>query len=177
MLLGCFILSSTSTRRTLAMSLSSSPWSRYITELYPRKILPCSRFSSCSKSIAKRPSAVCLNIGRLQLILRALESIQSLDPKIVFRAALHLPGWRKLRPDSNNNRRDPHLYDPVFFLLLFHFHLVLSHSRPSTPPKWIVLFRTNIVGLCIRVISSREAVLRELGLSQIALLYQYLMVS
>ncbi len=106
----------------------------------------------------------------------ALESIQSLDPITVFRTTLHLPRWRKICLDSgNDNRHDPHLYDPVFLVLLFH--LVLSQSRPSTPFEWIVLFRTNIVGLCIRVISSGEAALRELGLSQIALLYQYLKVS
>lgn len=107
----------------------------------------------------------------------ALESVQSLDPITVLQTTLHFPKWRKLRVGSpdKSNRHSVHLYDPIFLLLLFNS--VLSENRPSTPFRWIELFRTNIVGICIRTMSSEEATLRELGLSQIALLYQNLEVS
>ncbi|KAJ3573727.1 hypothetical protein NP233_g2249 [Leucocoprinus birnbaumii] len=101
----------------------------------------------------------------------ALESLQSLDPILVFRTTLYFPKWRKLKTevDTPATNHDRQLYDPVFLLLLSH--CVLSQHPPSTPFGWIELFRTNVVGLCIRALSCKDSPLRSLGLSLISGLY------
>ncbi|KXN88332.1 hypothetical protein AN958_07477 [Leucoagaricus sp. SymC.cos] len=97
----------------------------------------------------------------------ALEALQTLDPTVVFRTTLHYPKWRKLqsKPAFAGNSHDRQLYDPVFLLLFCH--LALSQDPPSTPFAWIELFRTNIVGLCFRVLSSKDPSIRTLSLSQL----------
>jgi nucleolar pre-ribosomal-associated protein 1 len=103
----------------------------------------------------------------------ALESLQSLDSAMVFRTTLYYPKWRKLhaeplvRPGNNHNSQ---LYDPIFLLLLSH--LVLSQHPPSTPFGWVNLFRTNVVGLCVRLLSSKDPALRNLGLSHLTAIYR-----
>ncbi|KAF9445509.1 hypothetical protein P691DRAFT_805556 [Macrolepiota fuliginosa MF-IS2] len=98
----------------------------------------------------------------------ALESLQSLDQARVFRATLHFPKWRRLRTniEYEGSSHDTKLYDPVFLMLLVH--LTLSDNRPATGFGWIELFRTNVVGVCIRALSSKDLAVRNLGISQLA---------
>ena len=101
-----------------------------------------------------------------------LECIQSLDPALVFRTTLHFPKWRRFRTKimARVNHHDRQLYDPVFLLLLLHS--IYSQHPPSTPFGWIELFRTNIIGLCILTISSKDTAIRSLGLSILTGLYK-----
>lgn len=101
-----------------------------------------------------------------------LEAIQSLDPALVFRTTLHFPKWRKFRTDITTriNDHDRQLYDPVFLLLLLN--CIFSQHPLPTPLGWIELLRTNIVGLCVLTISSKDFLLRSLGLSLLTGLYK-----
>ncbi|KAF5363710.1 hypothetical protein D9756_001121 [Leucocoprinus leucothites] len=101
-----------------------------------------------------------------------VECLQSLDPVLVFRTSLRYPKWRKLQTEVTalTTHHDQQLYDPVFLLLLYH--CVLSQHPPSSPFGWIELFRTNIVGLCIRTLSSKDSAMRSLGLSLLAAMHK-----
>ena len=100
-----------------------------------------------------------------------LEAIQSLDPALVFRTTLHFPKWRRFQMDIMTpiNSHDRQLYDPVFLLLLLN--CIFQHP-PLTPLGWIELFRTNICGLCVSTVSSKDPSLRSLGLSLLTGLYK-----
>jgi hypothetical protein len=75
------------------------------------------------------------------------------------------PKWRKLSTTTipASGTHDTQLYDPIF-LMLFVF-MVLSEHHPATPFSWIELFRTIAVDLCIQSLSSKDKLVRELGLS------------
>ncbi|XP_006457598.1 hypothetical protein AGABI2DRAFT_123450 [Agaricus bisporus var. bisporus H97] len=102
----------------------------------------------------------------------ALDALLSLDAVKVFRTTLQFPKGRKLSIDAihSNSQYDAQIYDPIFLMLLVH--LVLSEYHPTTPFGWIELLRTNVVGLCIRSLSSKDQSVRELGLSLLASLYE-----
>lgn len=108
----------------------------------------------------------------------ALEALQSLDPILVLRTCLNLPGWRCVEDQSallTNNTQDVHLYDPVFVMLLFG--QMLADQPPSSAFAWLELFRTNVVSLFIRVLSSKDGQMRELALCQVVALWKQIEVS
>lgn len=107
----------------------------------------------------------------------ALEALLSLDAVKVFRTTLHFPKWRKLSANAvhSSSRHDTQLYDPIFLMLLIH--IVLSEHQPATPFGWIELLRTNVVGLCVQSLSSKDKLVRELGLSLVASFSQSIEVS
>ncbi|KAI9512767.1 ribosome 60S biogenesis N-terminal-domain-containing protein [Russula earlei] len=99
----------------------------------------------------------------------ALDVLLSLDPASVFRACLQFPAWRKLddlgyQIDSAHPL-DRRIYDPVFVTLLVAH--VLATQRPSSTAQWVQLFRTNVVSLLIRSLSSRNDLLRGTCVTQI----------
>jgi nucleolar pre-ribosomal-associated protein 1 len=69
---------------------------------------------------------------------------------------------------------DAQLYDPLFLILLFA--QTLAESPPSSAFAWVELFRTNIVSLLMKALSSKCAGIREVALCQIAALWQHLEV-
>ncbi|KAF7365247.1 hypothetical protein MVEN_00396500 [Mycena venus] len=103
-----------------------------------------------------------------------LEAVQSLDAILVLRTCLHFPKWRCLadQTDYAENLRDGQLYDPVFLILIFA--QAMAEKTPETAFGWIELFRTNIVSLLIRALSSKDQHLRELSRSQLAALWAHL---
>lgn len=105
-----------------------------------------------------------------------LEAIQSLDPNIVMRTCLRFPNWRKLDDQSKTaiDNHDAHLYDPVFLILIFGN--MISMNPPSTAIAWVEMFRTNIVSLLVRSLSSKDARIREISLCHIAALWKSLQV-
>ncbi|KAF8812641.1 hypothetical protein BYT27DRAFT_7159048 [Phlegmacium glaucopus] len=103
----------------------------------------------------------------------ALEALQSLDPILVLRTCLNLPRWRCVEDQSallTNNTQDAHLYDPVFVMLLFG--QMLADQPPSSAFAWLELFRSNVVSLFIRVLSSKDGQMRELALCQVVALWK-----
>ena len=58
------------------------------------------------------------------------------------------------------------LYDPLFVLPLFGH--VLSENLPSGNIGWIELFRTNVVGILLRALSSQMPSMRKLAVSLMA---------
>lgn len=105
----------------------------------------------------------------------ALEAIQSLEPTLVLRTCLHLPYWRRLEDQTEaETLHDTQLHDPVFSILLFA--QMLADGPPTTALSWVELFRTNIVSLIIRVMSSKDSRIREVATLQIAGLWKLLEV-
>ncbi|KDR74243.1 hypothetical protein GALMADRAFT_250000 [Galerina marginata CBS 339.88] len=96
-----------------------------------------------------------------------LEAIQSLDPILVLRTCLDFPRWRRLedQPQNDTTAHEAVLYDPVFLMLLFS--QMLSDQPPTSAFGWIELFRTNIVSLFVRALSSRDGQIRNLALCQV----------
>lgn len=107
----------------------------------------------------------------------ALEAIQGLEPSRVLKTCLDYPDWRKMDAALDEELAQPNVlaYDPVFTLLLFA--QVMSDSGPQTALTWVQLFRTNIISLMLRTLSTKDAQLRELAWSLTAALYRALEVA
>ncbi|THH13851.1 hypothetical protein EW146_g6413 [Bondarzewia mesenterica] len=95
----------------------------------------------------------------------ACEAIESLDSSRLFRSCMSFPYWRQFDDYSAGGRTDEQCYDPVFVVLLCA--QMLSDCQPSTALGWVQLFRTNVVSLLIRSLSSKDDLLRDTALSQI----------
>ena len=107
----------------------------------------------------------------------ALEALQSLDPILMLRTCLNLPRWRCVEDQSALfiSTQDAQLYDPVFVMLLFG--QMLADQPPSSSFAWLELFRTNVISLFIRVLSSKDGRMRELALCQVVALWKQMEVS
>ncbi|KAJ6512246.1 ribosome 60S biogenesis N-terminal-domain-containing protein [Mycena vitilis] len=103
-----------------------------------------------------------------------LEAVQSLDAILVLRTCLHFPKWRCLADQTRfaESQRDAQLYDPVFLILIFA--QAMAEKIPESAFGWIELFRTNIVSLLIRALSTKDEHLREVARSQLAALWAHL---
>ncbi|KAG5724436.1 Laccase-2 [Termitomyces sp. T112] len=104
----------------------------------------------------------------------SLEAIQGLDPILVLRTCLNFPSWRRL-DDLTTEKASSHevqLYDPIFLMLLFA--QMLAENPPESGFAWVEVFRTNIVSLFIRALSSKCEMIRDIALCQLAGLWQYL---
>jgi len=107
----------------------------------------------------------------------ALESLQTLDPVVVFRTCFCFPVWRRpvCHDFARTNQEDVRLYDPVFLMLLVS--QMIAVRPPSSAYSWLELFKTNVVSLLIRALSAKDAELRELALCQIVALWRRLEVN
>jgi nucleolar pre-ribosomal-associated protein 1 len=99
-----------------------------------------------------------------------LDVLLNLDPGSVFRACLLFPSWRKLDDLGHHldltHPLDGRTCDPVFVTLLVAH--VLATRQPSSTVQWVQLFRTNVVSLLIRSLSSRNDLLRDTCVAQIS---------
>jgi nucleolar pre-ribosomal-associated protein 1 len=111
-----------------------------------------------------------------QVSSTSLEAVQALDPILVLRTCLNFPRWRRLEEPLTGmaSAHDTLLYDPVFLMLLFTH--TLANDPPSSAFSWVELFRTNIVGLLLKAMSSKCVKIRDVALCQIAVLWQHLQV-
>ena len=107
-----------------------------------------------------------------------LDVLLNLDPTSVLRACLFFPSWRKLDDLGHHldttHPLDAKNCDPVFVILLIAH--VLATRRPSSTSHWVQLFRTNVVSLLIRSLSSRNHLLRDTCLTQISAIMDALQV-
>ena len=107
-----------------------------------------------------------------------LDILLNLDPASVFRASLFFPFWRKLDDLGHHldiaHPLDARICDPVFVVLLIAH--VLATRRPSSTMQWVQLFRTNVVSLLIRSLSSRNGLLRDTCIAQISVIMSTLQV-
>jgi len=98
-----------------------------------------------------------------------LDVLLNLDPASVFRACLFFPSWRKLDDLGHHigttHPLDARICDPAFVVSLVAH--VLATRRPSSTTQWVQLFRTNVVSLLIRSLSSRNGLLRDTCVAQI----------
>lgn len=107
-----------------------------------------------------------------------LDVLLSLDPASVFRACSQFPSWRKL--DNLGHHLDSthplegRVCDPVFVTLLVTH--VMATQRPSSTAQWVQLFRTNVVSLLIRSLSSQNSLLRDTCVAQISVIINALQV-
>jgi nucleolar pre-ribosomal-associated protein 1 len=99
-----------------------------------------------------------------------LDVLLNLDPASVFRACLFFPSWRKLDDLGHHlgttHPLDARICDPAFVVLLVAH--VLATRQPSSTMQWVQLFRTNVVSLLIRSLSSRNSLLRDTCVAQIS---------
>jgi nucleolar pre-ribosomal-associated protein 1 len=107
-----------------------------------------------------------------------LDVLLNLDPTSVLRACLSFPSWRKLDDLGHHlgttHPLDAQICDPVFVILLIAH--VLATRRPSSTTQWVQLFRTNVVSLLIRSLSSRNCLLRDTCVAQISAIMDALQV-
>jgi nucleolar pre-ribosomal-associated protein 1 len=107
-----------------------------------------------------------------------LDVLLNLDPASVFRACLFFPSWRKLDDLGHHlgttHPLDARICDPAFVVLLVAH--VLATRRPSSTAQWVQLFRTNVVSLLIRSLSSQNGLLRDTCIAQISAVVDALQV-
>jgi nucleolar pre-ribosomal-associated protein 1 len=104
-----------------------------------------------------------------------VEAIQSMDPAEMLRTCLVFPPCRQSLDQASPSRIAQDMqYDPVFVMLLFAS--MLSEGPPSSAVVWVEVFRTNIVSLLIRYLSSKDDSIRDMALCQIVGLWKNLQV-
>ena len=107
-----------------------------------------------------------------------LDVLLNIDPASVFRACLLFPSWRKLDDLGHHldltHPLDDRICDPVFVALLVAH--VLATRPPSSTAQWVQLFRTNVMSLLIRSLSSRNGMLRDTCVAQISAIVDALQV-
>jgi nucleolar pre-ribosomal-associated protein 1 len=107
----------------------------------------------------------------------AWDAVLSLDAGKVFHTCLNFP--RGLKFDLDHKYHDKRefreeLYDPLFLNLVFA--RVVSGNSPSSALSWVQFFRTNIVCVVIRSLSSKDDAFRELALCSLSGLWKLLAV-
>ncbi|KAH8115698.1 ribosome 60S biogenesis N-terminal-domain-containing protein [Phellopilus nigrolimitatus] len=107
--------------------------------------------------------------------LSSLDAISNLDANCLLRTCLNLPDRRTLAVDNEeevtvSRVEDGLIYDPVFVLLLFAQALI--ESPPRSALSWVSLYRTNVVSLVIRCMSSADVAVRQLASLQLGLLWK-----
>lgn len=101
----------------------------------------------------------------------------SLDAAKVFHTCLNFP--RGLKFDLDHEYHDQpefgeEMYDPLFLNLIFS--RIVSGNSPSSVLSWVQFFRTNIVCVVIRSLSSKDDAFRELALCNLSGLWKLLEV-
>jgi hypothetical protein len=107
----------------------------------------------------------------------ALEVVQSFDPVYMLRTCLAFPSWRRFREEKGmrDGPADDSMYDPLMVIVLSAQMLV--ECPPTTSLDWVKVFRSNVVSLLIRCLSSKDPNIRETALCQIASLWESVQVS
>jgi nucleolar pre-ribosomal-associated protein 1 len=103
--------------------------------------------------------------------------VQSLDAGKVFYTCLNFPRGLKFDLDNEYHAKAEfreELYDPLFLNLTFA--RVISGNPPSSALSWVQFFRTNIVCVVIRSLSSKDDAFRELALCNLSGLWKLMEV-
>ena len=92
---------------------------------------------------------------------RAFEAITSLEPGKMFATAVTFPLKRSLRGvhEMTENEAGQGLYDPAFVLSLFGSML----REKLTGLDWVEVLRSNVIGVAIAALSSRDAEMRSMA--------------
>jgi nucleolar pre-ribosomal-associated protein 1 len=109
-------------------------------------------------SVASVLSAWSSGLGRSS---RPFEALTSLEPTRMLATAIAFPLRRSLcgvQPVEENDEGQG-LYDPCFVLALFGATL----STDLTGLDWVEILRTNVLGVAVMALSSRDAEMRTLG--------------
>jgi nucleolar pre-ribosomal-associated protein 1 len=107
----------------------------------------------------------------------ALGTVLSLDAAKVFHTCLNFPHGLKFDLDheyQDQSEFKEELYDPLFLNLIFAG--IVSGKHPSSALSWVQFFRTNIVCVVIRSLSSKDDAFRELALCNLSGLWKLLEV-
>ncbi|EGO30148.1 hypothetical protein SERLADRAFT_444262 [Serpula lacrymans var. lacrymans S7.9] len=110
----------------------------------------------------------------------SLQAVQNMDPIQMLRTCLAYPTCRRFAEEDNEDMAyrpstDEQIYDPPFVISLFGH--MLSQNPPASAMAWVEVFRTNVVCLLIRSLSSKDAGIREASLCHIAGLWRCLEVA
>lgn len=96
----------------------------------------------------------------------ASHTLLTLDSGRVFRTCLSFPQWRGMYGQEENVFEEAEVYDPAYIILLFAFWM--KDESPTSALAWVRMFRTNVVSLLIRSLSSHEESTRQAALVQLA---------
>ncbi|KAI0030390.1 ribosome 60S biogenesis N-terminal-domain-containing protein [Vararia minispora EC-137] len=100
------------------------------------------------------------------------QAIANLDPGQVFRTCLVFPAQEKetvlLDSVRDSQLTSQQLYDPFFVLSLCAQMLV--EFPPYSAAEWLSFFRTNVVSLIIRGLSSEDTPVRQIAAAQLSVL-------
>ncbi|KIJ58488.1 hypothetical protein HYDPIDRAFT_34133, partial [Hydnomerulius pinastri MD-312] len=101
-------------------------------------------------------------------VTNVLEVVQNFDPIRMLRTCLAFPKWRRFGEDKDATQgpADELMYDPLIVIVLSAQMLV--ECPPTSALGWVKVFRTNVVSLLIRCLSSKDSNIREAALYQIA---------
>ena len=110
-------------------------------------------------------------------VSEALEVVQNFDPVYMLRTCLAFPSWRRFGEEkgTKDGPADDSMYDPLMVIVVSAQMLV--QCLPTTPLGWVKVFRSNVVSLLIRCLSSKDANIRETALCQVASLWESVQVS
>ncbi|RXK38093.1 hypothetical protein M231_04652 [Tremella mesenterica] len=98
---------------------------------------------------------------------RAAETVASLDAQKVFATCVRYPSRRAVRGDFSDSEE---VYDPVFILGLYGATLEESLSGLD----WVEILRSNVMGLTICALSSRDGEMRALAAGLLSKTLTYL---
>ncbi|KAI6044064.1 ribosome 60S biogenesis N-terminal-domain-containing protein [Pisolithus marmoratus] len=107
-----------------------------------------------------------------------LEVVQNLDPVKMLRTCLFFPGWRRFVDDEKEVKEDPNaeqMYDPLLVIAISA--QMLAESPPTTALAWVKFFRTDVVSLLIRCLSSKDVNIREAASCQLAMIFDGIQTS
>lgn len=107
----------------------------------------------------------------------ALGAVLSLDAGKVFHTCLNFPRGLKFNLDHEYHEKSEfreELYDPLFLVLIFA--RVVSGNAPASALTWVQFFRTNILCVVIRSLSSKDDAFRELAVWNLSGLWRLLEV-
>lgn len=115
----------------------------------------------------RRASLVSLLNRPNQDVAGSSHSLLALDSGRIFQTCLAFPQWRSIHgPEETILVEEAAVYDPTYLILLYAFWI--KDEPPSSALAWVRMFRTNIVSLLIRSLSSHEESMRQSALVQLA---------
>jgi nucleolar pre-ribosomal-associated protein 1 len=110
-------------------------------------------------------------------VTNVLEAVHNFDPIQMLRTCLAFPSWRRIGQEkgTEGGHTDGSMYDPLLVIVLSAQMLV--ECPPTTALGWVKVFRTNVVSLLIRCLSSKDPNIREAALCQIAKFWETVQAS
>ncbi|CAL1701993.1 unnamed protein product [Somion occarium] len=122
----------------------------------------------------RKTSLIALLTHREDESVEGLHSLLILDPGRIFRTCFAFPQWNGIYGLQGDDvvTEDEDVYDPTYVILLFAYWM--SGAPPTSALAWVRMFKTNVVCLLIRALSSHDTATRQAALLQLSHLLSWL---